>query len=468
MLLGRHFELAELNSQYKKKGFRFIVIYGRRRVGKTALITEFIKDKDSIFYISIERNDKTALESFSAKVYEYFPPPTFMSDSLPSWDKAFEYISSQAGDKRIILAIDEYPYLVSGNPSISSILQKHIDTSFKSSNIFLILCGSSMSFMVNQVLGYASPLFGRRKAQFHIKPFDYYDSGLFFPEASPEDKMLAYAACGGIPQYLNAVAEHGSIYDGIYECFFKKTGVLYEETENLLNQELREPAIYNTMITSIANGASKLNDISTKSGEDNKKCSKYLKSLLDLQIVRKEQPYGVNAERNSVYTIMDNMFKFWYRFVPQNVANIESGLGRPVFESNVLPHLSEYMGHIFENACKEYMLRQNGTESVPFMFNGIGRWWGANPKTRGQEEIDILADADNKAVFCECKWSNAKMGMDVFSELHRKSLIFEKYSEKHYMLFSKTGYTKAVIDNAAENDIVLVDLEMLYDSKDAK
>ena len=184
---------------------------------------------------------------------------------------------------------------------------------------------------------------------------------------------------------------------------------------------------------------------------------------IDLQIVRKEQPYGVNAERNSIYTIMDNMFKFWYRFVPQNVANIESGLGKQVFENGVLPHLPEYIGHIFENACREYMQRQNGTADVPFMFSGIGRWWGTNPKTRTQEEIDILADADNKAIFCECKWNNTKMGMDVFLELKRKSLIFEKYSEKHYMLFSKMGYNKTVMDYAEKNNIKLINLEMLYE-----
>lgn len=462
MFYGRQTELSELNSLYNREGFRFVVIYGRRRVGKTALITEFIEDKDSIFYVSIEQNDKAALDSFSVKVMERFPAAAAMITSFPSWDKAFEYISVQAGDKRVVLAIDEYPYLASGNQSISSILQKHIDSDFKSSNLFLILCGSSMSFMENQVLGYKSPLYGRRSAQFHVKPFDYYDAALFFPNASLEDKMLAYAVCGGIPQYLNALAEYDSVAEGIYECFMKKSGLLYEEPGNLLKQELREPAVYNTIIAAIAGGASKLNEITTKSGEDSKKCSKYLKSLLDLQILHKAYPYGVKAERNSIYILRDNMFKFWYRFIPRNVTNIESGLGRQVLENHITPMLPAYIGHIFEDACHEYMLRKNGTQKLPFMFRGIGRWWGTNPKTRSQEEIDILADDDGRAIFGECKWSSHNVDMNVLSELKRKSELFTRYSDKNYILFSKNGFTPAVKDYAAQNGVILVELNMLY------
>jgi hypothetical protein len=462
MFIGREVEILELNRLYDMEGFKFIVMYGRRRVGKTALIAEFAKNKDSILYISIEQNDKAALESFSAKILERFPAAASMLDCFPSWDKAFSYISEQAEKTRVVLAIDEYPYLATGCSSISSILQKHIDTSFKNSNLFLILCGSSMSFMENQVLGYKSPLYGRRSAQFRIEPFDYYDAGLFFPQASFEDKMLAYAVCGGIPMYLNAVAEHGNVTNGICECFLKKSGILYEEPENLLKQELREPAVYNTLIASIARGASRLNEISTKSGEENKKCSKYLKSLLDLQIVCKEQPYQTKQERNSIYILRDNMFRFWYRFIPQNVTNIESGLGKQVFENRIAPNLSAYIGHIFEDVCRDYMRRKNGTGELPFMFNGIGRWWGTNPATKTQEEIDFIADADENVIFGECKWSASKVGLDVLDELKRKSAMFERYTKKNYILFSKTGFRDDVKKYAAERNVKLVELSALY------
>jgi AAA+ ATPase superfamily predicted ATPase len=462
MFIGRGAELTELNRLYEKDGFTFIVMYGRRRVGKTALITEFAKDKDSILYVSIEQNDKAALESFSAKILERFPAAASVLDCFPSWDKAFSYITEQASSARILLAIDEYPYLATGCPSISSVLQKHIDTGLKATNIFLILCGSSMSFMENQVLGYKSPLYGRRSAQFRIEPFDYYDAGLFFPRASYEDKMLAYAACGGIPLYLNAVAEYESIADGICACFLKKTGILYEEPGSLLKQELREPAVYNTLIAAIAQGASKLNEISTKSGEENKKCSKYLKSLLDLKIVHKEHPHTAKAGRNAVYALRDNMFRFWYRFIPRNVTAIESGLGKWVYENRIKPDMPAYTGRIFEETCRDYMKRKNGTPCLPFVFTGIGRWWGTNPASKTQEEIDMIADADENAVFGECKWSSSNVGLFTLKELQRKSLLFERYANKHYFLFSKSGFNADIKKHAAGHNVKLIELSGLY------
>jgi AAA+ ATPase superfamily predicted ATPase len=385
MFLGRKDDLCELERLYNKEGFQFVVIYGRRRVGKTALINEFIKNKDSIFYISVAQNDKLALDSFSEKVLERFPAAANLISSFPSWDKAFSYIAEQAQKIRIVLVIDEYPYIASGSPSISSVLQKHIDTDFKAAGLFLVLCGSSMSFMENQVLGYESPLYGRRSAQFHILPFDYLDAAAFFPQASLTDKMLAYTVAGGIPQYLNAIAESENVTEGISECFFKKTGILYEEPENLLKQELREPAVYNTIISQIACGASRLNEISTKSGEDNKKCSKYLKSLLDLQIVDKEYPYGESTERNSIYILRDNMFRFWYRYIPKNVTSIESGLGATVLKMRVMPEIANYIGHIFEDVCKAYLIRRNQKSDLPFMFYGIGRWWRTNTQLKSRK-----------------------------------------------------------------------------------
>lgn len=464
MFLGRNEELSELNSLYHKPGFRFVVIYGRRRVGKTSLISEFCKEKNRIFYIAIEQNDKAALESFSEIVMNRYPSAKSMIDVFPSWDKAFEYIAGQAGNERIVLALDEYPYLAGSNPSISSILQKHIDTSFKMSNIFLLLCGSSMGFMENQVLGYKSPLYGRRTAQFKIEPFDYFDSSLFFKNAPNTEKVLAYGVAGGIPQYLGIIAEEPDVQTGINESFFKKTGALYEEPENLLKQELREPAVYNSIITAIAFGASRLNDISTKAGEESRKCSKYLKTLIDLHIVEKEIPQGKKTERNSIYRLKDNMFRFWYRFIPKNTTNIESGLGEQIIANRVLPVISDYLGKIFEDVCREYLLRCNKAMTLPFLFSTIGRWWGNNPETRMQEEIDILAEYEDNAIFGECKWKNQPVGLAVLNDLIRKSAIFSQYKSKTYILFSKAGFTKELINKAQETDnIKLIDLDMLYD-----
>ena len=205
-----------------------------------------------------------------------------------------------------------------------------------------------------------------------------------------------------------------------------------------------------------------MNEISTKSGEENKKCSKYLKSLLDLHIVDKEYPYGVEMERKGIYRLRDNLFRFWYRFIPKNVTAIESDLGKQVYTNRILQGLPAYMGHIFKDACHEYLKRNNGKKSLPFMFDGVGRWWGTNPKTRSQEEIDILAYAGDKAIFGECKWLSAEIGLDVFIELQRKSALFERYSDITYILFSKTGFHPSLKDQVSSKQVKLVSLQELY------
>lgn len=453
MFIGRESELSELNKEYNKAGFRFVVIYGRRRVGKTSLITQFLAGKKAIFYIAIEQNDKSALESFSEKVLEVFPSAKSVIDVFPSWEKVFTYIAQESNGNRVVLAIDEYPYLVNSNHTLSSLLQKLIDTTFKDSQLFLLLCGSSMSFMENQILGYQSPLYGRRTAQFKLEAFDFFDSTLFYPQFSLEDKMLAYATFGGIPQYLNYIRESKDIYAAIYENFFTKTGPLYEEPENLLKQELREPAIYNTIISAIAKGSSRLNEIATKSGEDSKKCAKYLKSLISLQIIEKEYPIGRETERNCIYKLRDLMFRFWYRFIPQYTMNIESLMGQQILEHQIIPNLNHYIGPIFEEVCKQYLIR-NMLGSLPFPFFKIGRWWGTNPETKTQAEIDIIAIGENKTLIGECKWTKEPIGCKVLEDLKIKSAILKQFPNQYFVLFSKSGFTDQLIEIAKNDDRV--------------
>ena len=441
MFIGRKQELDELNRLYGRDTFEMVIIYGRRRVGKTSLINEFCREKEHIFHVAVEQSDKDALSSFSDDILSAYPSAGSYLEAFPTWEKAFQYIVEQAGERRVVVAIDEYPYMAAGNPSLSSILQKLIDTRLSATRIFLILCGSSMSFMENQVLGYASPLYGRRTAQFKIEPFDYFESGQFFSSATKEERLEAYGIAGGIPQYLNNLAREESLADGIYRNYFRKDGHLFEEPSNILKQELREPATYNSIISAIASGAGRINEIATKTGEDSRKCSKYLNTLIDLHIVKKEYPVGMATGRNGIYGLHDNMFRFWYRFVPGNITNIEADMGRLVLERNVLPYMADYMGKIFEDICKQYMLRRNRQMSLFFTFDQIGRWWGNNPLKKRQEEIDLLAFSGTQAIFAECKWRNEPVGAGILQDLVEKSEPFACYQEKYYMLFSKTGFT---------------------------
>lgn len=464
MFIGRKQELEKLNMMYDSRRFEFAVIYGRRRVGKTTLIKEFCKGKKAIYFVAREANDIINIENFSSDVFAVTSKESEGNVYFPNWEKAFEYIYKTSCDERIILVIDEYPYLAQSNRSISSIIQAHIDMRLKDSKLFLILCGSSMSFMEYQVLGYKSPLYGRRTAQFKIKPFTYYESAQMLKGFSAEDQAVLYGITGGIPEYLSRIRVNLSVKENIKDLFLSESGRLFEEPVNLLKQELREPATYNGIIAAIANGASKLNEIATKNGLESNKCAKYISSLIALGIVKKEKPLTEDESRKSIYLLNDMMFRFWYRFIPGNMSSIASGLSDYVYDKAVAPHLSNYMGQIFEQMCIQYLIRENAAMALPFIFGRIGRWWGNNPEKKRQEEIDILAVDDENAIFGECKWKNEPTDIGVLNELVEKSMLFKQYKYKHYMIFSKSGFTAELKESAAAmENVELIDLKKLYE-----
>ena len=458
MFIGREKELQQLNRLYNSDKFEFAVIYGRRRVGKTALINEFIKDKDAIFFTGVETNEKQNLENFSKCVLE-FGTGMEMNTAFPSFQAALEYVFKLAEIKRVILCIDEYPYVARSSKSLASTLQFLIDKNKDTSKLFLILCGSSMSYMEDHVLAYKAPLYGRRTAQFKIQPFEFLESCKYFKNMSDTDKALAYGIVGGTPQYLLQFRDDLSIEDNIKNTYLNPVSSIYEEPSNLLKQEMREPAIYNAIITAIATGASKLSEISGKVGEDTSVCSAYIKNLIALGIIKKETPYGEDTTRKTIYSIEDNMFRFWYRFVPENASIISRGAADLAYR-RIAPHLSDYMGAVFEDICKQYLwnLLLKGESHVD--FTALGRWWGTNPKTRQQVEIDIMGTADKTtALFGECKWRNENIDSGILDALIEKSQLFH-YPNKHYYLFSKTGFTNGCVELAEKmGNVTLVRYE---------
>jgi len=460
MFIGREKELAKLNEMYYGDSFELAVIYGRRRVGKTTLIKEFCKDKKSIYFIAREANDIINIENFSKDVFGVTSHETAEMAKFTNWERAFSYIYNIAKNERIILVIDEYPYLAQANRAISSILQAHIDMEFKESRLFLILCGSSMSFMEYQVLGYKSPLYGRRTSQLKIKPFNFFESMQYHKKFSNEEKAIIYGITGGIAEYLSKIKDGKSLKDNIIDMFLNESGHLYEEPASLLKQELREPSIYNSIIIAIAKGASRLNEIATKCGMESNKCSKYIASLISLGIVRKDKPVNDENGRKSIYVVEDNMFKFWYRFVPDNMTHIVSGNPEVLYDKIVKPQISNYMGAIFEQICIQYLIVQNYKDTLPIMFGKIGRWWGGNPILKKQEEIDIMAiDNNGSAIFAECKWTNAKADVGVLENLIRRGGLFN-YRNKYYYIFSKNGFTEKCIEEAEKNpDVKLIEFK---------
>lgn len=455
MFIGREKELKILEDQYYSDKFEFTVIYGRRRIGKTALINQFIKNKNVIYFTGIESNAKQNLDNLNKCIMSYSTDLANGSE-FSTFQNALEFVFTKAQKERMVLVIDEYPYVAKASKSLSSTLQLLIDKYKDKSKLFLILCGSSMSYMEDHVLAYKAPLYGRRTAQLKVEPFEFTVASTYFEKLSAEDKALAYGIVGGTPQYMLQINDSLSIKENIKHMYLNPASFLFEEPTNLLKQEVREPAIYNAIITAVATGSSRLVEISGKVGEDTSACAIYIRNLISLGILKKEVPYKDKSSRKTIYSIEDNMFRFWYRFVAANTSIIARG-GDELAYRKIEPYLNDYMGLVFEEISKQYLWHQLLNDNCPVCFADIGRWWGTNKQTRKQEEIDIMGVQDkHTALFAECKWTNEKVDVSVLDKLVHRSNLFN-YQNKFFYLFAKTGFTGSCTAKAKElGNVILV------------
>ncbi|MDO4290418.1 MAG: ATP-binding protein [Eggerthellaceae bacterium] len=460
--VGRERELQTLENLYKTDVFQMPVIYGRRRVGKTSLINRFIEGKPAVVFTAQESSEKENLALLSRAIFALSatngpfdidaPAPVF-----DSFEAALDQLFLLARKRRIVFVIDEFPYLAQSYRPISSLLQAKIDREKGSSRLFLILCGSSMSFMEHQVLGYQSPLYGRRTAQIKVQPFDVFDAARMLEGFSPENTVAWYGMVGGVPLYVEQCDTAATIEQNMAERLLRVDSFLYGEPDLFLQQELREPAMYNAIVRAIASGAVKSSEIADTTGMASAVASAYLKNLIELGIVEKEQPV-IDANRKKVrYRVCDNLFRFWYRFVPSYATPLQAGRCSEVAQAITQRHLSTYLGPTFEEVCRQWVVRQMGTSDIPLVMD-IGRWWGNDPSRREQAEIDLVALCDQgEVLFAECKWREKLTDVDVLETLmHRSQLVPAK--QRHLLLFSKSGYTAACAERAQREGVRLVTL----------
>lgn len=465
MFVGRHQELEQLNQAYQENDFQFTVIYGRRRIGKTSLINEFLKDKKAIYYVALEENAEDNLKRFSDAISIFKNTDQGGKEKFANFEECFKEITRLAQKQRVILVIDEFPYLAKAYPTISSMLQSYIDHEFKETNLFFILCGSSMSFMERQVLGYQSPLYGRRTLALKLEPFKLSEAHEMLPKLSKEDAFIINTVCGGVPQYLSYMSDSMSVADNIKKNFLSKSGRLFDEPNNLLQQELRDTTNYNSIINAIASGASKHSKIAQSAHLQTGPLTTYLNNLIDLGIVEKKLPVTEQKKsksKNIVYRICDGMFRFWYTFVGKQTDLIERGLTDLAWVK-VQKGLSDFMGPEFEKYSQDFMWSQDMNEKiVPNPFIHLGNWWGTDKRTHQQVELDIVGFSDDErdGYFGECKWKNEPISRSVLEKLITNSEIF-KYPIKHYYLFSKSGFTDSCQELAEKINCQLFTFEKM-------
>ncbi len=473
MFIGRKKELGSLESVYCKNGFGMTVIYGRRRIGKSTLIKEFIKDKTAVFYtaakVGAERN--TAL--FSKQVLDVLDP-AYSGASFSSLEDILDILTDKVChiDEKLILVIDELPYWAEKDEALLSILQKYIDTRWQDKSIMLILCGSALSFMEKKVLSEKSPIFGRRDSQIKLEAFNYRDSALFVPSYSPEEKAVCYGVTGGVAKYLALFDPLKSPDENIIRLFFNTDGYLFDETRNLLTQEFSDITLVNNIIEQVASGENFLNNIAAKVHEKDSTVLYSLEKLIEVGLVKKKK--CLTEEKNkkkTQYVLKDHMFAFWYRFIPAAISVIEMGNGQLYYEKVVKPQLHSFMGAIFEEMCRYYTLERGIAGTFGSFITETGSWWGTEPLTdengkKYQQSADIdvvgISTVEKTAVIGECKFKNEKIDREVYETLlGRSKLLSGRYIVTKYLLFSLSGFTKW-FDDANLTNTALITLDDLY------
>lgn len=433
--IDRKDELQFLEERYSHGGFDFIVIYGRRRIGKTELIKNFVKNKPYIYMLCNKAGTSANIKRFKQEIAKSLKEPEIATENL---EEIFSYLIAKAKDK-LVVVLDEFSYLVEKDDSIPSVFQAVIDEVLKDKNIMLIICGSSIS-MMESLLGYKNPLYGRKTGHMKIDFLKFRYLKEFFPRYTFEENIKAYAILGGVPFYLEKFNSEKMVLENAKEQILSKKGQLYEEVDFLLKEELREPDVYKSILVAIAQGSAKVAEIASKAGIKASDLDRYLKVLMMLGIVKKEIPVTEKKSKKTLYTIDDNFFEFYSLFFEPYRSDIEIG-EETRFEESLKKNFNSYAGKKFEKLVRNEAIRAIS----PFPVSKVGRWWGyyRENEQRKELEIDVVAlNEDNKEIlFCECKWQDRVNAEKIFEELKEKATHVDWNNEErkeHYAIVAKS------------------------------
>ncbi len=462
--IDRESEMETLQNEYNRNGSSLVIMYGRRRVGKTTLISQFIKHKKALFFLASEESEVQNRNAFKDKAADFIENELLKNADIKNWEVIFKTIADTSFNSKPVIVIDEFQYIGKSDPAFPSIFQRIWEETLKDKPVMVILCGSLISMMKSQTLSYNSPLYGRRTAQIRLKqiPFRYYQE--FFPGKNRRELIEMYSVTGGVPKYIELFSETDDIYKSIQRCVLNRSGYLYDEPHFLLQQEVTEIGSYFSIIKAIAAGNSKLSAISTVLEIKSTGLTKYLKTLIDLDILEREVPVteeNPEKSKKGLYRIKDNYIRFWFAFVYPNMSFIESGNSRIVMNKIRKGLISGHTAFVYEDVCRERMWDLNAEDCWPFHFSKIGRWWD------GKNEIDIAAiDPEEKnLILGECKFWQEPVGINIFRELEQKSGSVDwQKQNRHvwFVLFSSAGFTEELKELAAERDDLL-----LFDETDA-
>jgi AAA+ ATPase superfamily predicted ATPase len=466
MFVDRETELAWLEERWRAAEAQLLIMYGKRRVGKTALLKEFIREKPAVYVLADRRPEREQLKEVATRLGAHLKDAFIGRKGFEGWLEAFEYMQARLspGERstrgRLVLVFDEYPYLVENNPATSSLFQKGWDEMLSRLPLSLILCGSSMAMMESETLAHRAPLYGRRTGDLLVRPLDFAGVRQFLPKRwSFEQCVEVYAVLGGMPGYLRQFDLDTDLLGNIRERVLTPGAFLFREVDFLLKEELREPRNYLAILRAISQGRRKFGEIINDTGLAKNILHKYLHVLEDLQLVQREVPVTEKTpqrSKRSLYALQDPFVAFWFDCVHAYASDLELGETRPALHHarQILPHL---LGRAYEQIAREALRRSAG---VPFSLHRAGRWWD------DRSEIDVVGinEEANAILFGEVKWSTKPIGIDIYQALKGKTsrVAWGKPGRREaFALFSRRGFTPEMRRLARREGVLLFERDRL-------
>jgi len=446
MFVNRNNELQTLEEEYKNNSFRFTVLYGRRRVGKTTLLKKFIDKKPAIYFLVTLESEKIILKRFQSIVADFFEDDFLRDIELNDIKQLFTYIAAKKPQKKFIIIIDEFQYLTKINKATPSQFQYIVDEILHNTNIHLILCGSIISMMYEQTLSYNSPLYGRRTSAIKLEALKFEYLHQFFKNKTQNELIELYAVLYGVPKYLEMFDDTDNIFNAIEKNILSNNSYLYDEPRYILQNEVNEPITYFTILETIASGEHKLGHIASKLGKNVQNITSFISKLIELDIIYKDVPItekNPQKSKKGLYFIKDNFFRFWFLYVLSNKSQLEIGNSVYVLKK-IKENFNGYVAKTYEDLAIEYTLKN-------YNLLKCGRWWNKS------DEIDLVGVAEEYMLVGECKYSNKKVGIDILLALKEKVKKIElTLPVEKYLLFSKSGFTQDLVTMADSDETIIL------------
>ncbi|MGH2588966.1 MAG: ATP-binding protein [Dehalococcoidia bacterium] len=457
----RERELAALGAVWETAGAQLVTLWGRRRVGKSTLLARFAGDTRAVYLYGTRMAESDILAGLSFQAAETFDDAYLRVAPFPNWEAALNYVAARARRERLLLILDEFPYLCDVTRGLDTLVQRWWDTNQHTMQLALVLAGSAFSAMEG-LTGATGPLHGRRTAQLDVQPFDYFDAARFYPQLPPEDRVRAHACFGGIPAYLRYWSASSGLSEQIQRTVLAPGHFLFREGEEMLRTEFHQVTLYASILRAVSAGEARPSDIARAVGRRSAdEIFDHLRRLQELHLLRREVPVTeMHRPRTQrvLYRLADPYLRFWFRFVSPFQSFLQLGRGSEVWDDEIAPVLDEFVARTtWEEVCIQHLWRRLGAGVLPARFAQLGRWWD------DADEVDLVGMWQDRAtVVGECKWTSSPLDLDVLYALQRKAAKLPFEEPPLWVLASRSGFRPAVHRRAEQGDLLLLTPAELY------